>query len=104
MCLLHYQKNTTALLTLQGFNHIVFCVGDPLGTTPGGTIYIDYSSSGVVHFRRTVKSFNFECGLPYLSFLEFFFNNSSLSFFSFLVNICFSSPHPTPFFEINKIL
>lgn len=25
---LHYQKNTTTLLTLPGTNHIVFCVGD----------------------------------------------------------------------------
>lgn len=69
-CLLLYQISTAALLTLWGTNHIVFCVWDPLGTTPGGTIYIDYNASGVVHIRSTMKSFNAESGLPSFSFPE----------------------------------
>lgn len=94
--------HTTALLTQGGTNNIVCCVWDPLGTTPGDVVYIDYNAPGVVQLRRTVKSF---VSIIFHVLVEqnVLFKNSFPNFLKVLVSMTFSC---CPYFlnAINKIL
>lgn len=80
----------------------MYAVWDPLCTSPGSAIYIDYNAPGVVQFRRSVKSFvSIVCHV--LVQQNVLFNNSFPNFLNVLVSMPFLSG---PYFlnAINKIL